>query len=84
MGNLQVTNIHEVKLDESETPFDSSDTKCYSLTIPPEGTSLNMIIKNDHTFNLTYLHRMNPRHKWRSNLHKNLETNTWITQIDND
>ena len=56
MRKLQVADAHEVKLDNSNRLFDSSEIKNCTLPLPSEGTSLNIIFKDDHKFDLSYLY----------------------------
>ena len=76
MGNLKVSDIHDIKLENSLTPFNSVDITCLTLPLPLEGIPLNIIFKDDHAFNLSYLYLANPRRKCRSILPKHLQSNT--------
>lgn len=83
MGNLQVSDIHNLKLEREDGPFHSSKASCFTLPLPRSG-SLNITIKDDLVYNMSYLRRLYPRHSWRNITPKNMSSNYWITQVEDD
>ena len=62
IGRLKVSDIKDMKLDTMDSLFDHTKIQYFTVPLPPKDTPLNIICRDNVTYNLLFLQRLHPRY----------------------
>jgi len=84
LGYVKLEDVSDICVSTSSSSFDPNAGFTATVPLPNNSSALNVIIKNDQSYDIPMLHSINRRHPWRNCLPAEHCSNYWIIAINEE